>query len=54
MTVSVGGASAISGDTLDTLLARATKALERSIEAGGNRVTTSAFSTDLQFAREEE
>lgn len=54
VTVSVGGACAIPGDTLDTLLARGTKALEQSIEAGGNRVTTSAFSTNLQFAREEE
>ncbi|MGH9717898.1 MAG: sensor domain-containing diguanylate cyclase [Candidatus Acidiferrales bacterium] len=54
VTVSIGGACAIPGDTLDSLLARGTKALERIIEAGGNRVTTSAFSTDLQFAREEE
>jgi diguanylate cyclase (GGDEF)-like protein/PAS domain S-box-containing protein len=54
VTVSIGGASAISGDTLDALLARATKTLEHSIEAGGNRVTTSACTTDLQFAREEE
>lgn len=52
--VSIGGACAIPADTLDSLLARGTKALERSIEAGGNRVTTSIFSTDLQFAREEE
>jgi diguanylate cyclase (GGDEF)-like protein len=52
--VSIGGACAIPGDSLDSLLARGTKALERSIEAGGNRVTTSIASTDLQFAREEE
>jgi diguanylate cyclase (GGDEF)-like protein/PAS domain S-box-containing protein len=54
VTVSIGGACAIPGDTLDALLARATKALERSIDAGGNRVTTGDFNTDLQFAREEE
>ena len=52
--VSIGGACAIPGDSLDTLLARGTKAVERSIEAGGNRVTTGEFGSDLQFAREEE
>jgi diguanylate cyclase (GGDEF)-like protein/PAS domain S-box-containing protein len=43
VTVSIGGAVVQPGDTLDSLLARATKALERSVEAGGNRVTTQVF-----------
>ncbi len=54
VTVSIGAVSAIPGDSLDSLLARGANALERSIEAGGNRVTTGVFSTESQLAREEE
>jgi diguanylate cyclase (GGDEF)-like protein/PAS domain S-box-containing protein len=54
VTVSIGGATVAPGDTLDSLLARGTKALEQSIEAGGNRMTMAAPSSEHQFAREEE
>lgn len=54
VTVSMGASAVLPGDTLDSLLARATNALERSVEAGGNRVTTATCSTETQFAREEE
>lgn len=54
VTVSVGGAVVMPGDTLDSLLARAMKALERSVEAGGNRVTTAVFQTEDGAANGEE
>jgi diguanylate cyclase (GGDEF)-like protein/PAS domain S-box-containing protein len=52
--VSIGGAVVIPGDTLDLLLARATKALERSVDAGGNRVTTAAFHSGIDTVHGEE
>lgn len=46
VTVSVGGATVVAGDTLDSLLARGSDALERSIEAGGNHVTIGVPTTE--------
>jgi diguanylate cyclase (GGDEF)-like protein/PAS domain S-box-containing protein len=54
VTVSIGGAAAVPGDTLDSLLARASEALERSVEAGGNRVMIGASTTEGQLSRQEE
>ncbi|MGH9738467.1 MAG: sensor domain-containing diguanylate cyclase [Candidatus Acidiferrales bacterium] len=54
VTVSIGGATVAAGDTLDSLLARATRALEQSIEAGGNRATTLDLTTEHQLADEGE
>jgi PAS domain S-box-containing protein/diguanylate cyclase (GGDEF)-like protein len=54
VTVSIGGAVVLPGDTLDLLLARATKALDRSIEAGGNRVTTPVFNDGNHAVNQEE
>jgi PAS domain S-box-containing protein/diguanylate cyclase (GGDEF)-like protein len=50
VTVSVGGATVVAGDTLDSLLARGSDALERSVEAGGNRVMIGAPASDGQPA----
>lgn len=52
VTVSIGGATVVAGDTLDSLLARATRALEQSIEAGGNRATTLDLRAEHQLAGE--
>ena len=54
VTVSIGGAVVQPGDTLDSVLARVMKALERSVEAGGNRVTTTAFESVGNAASAEE
>lgn len=54
VTVSIGGAVVHPGDTLDSLLARAVKALERSVDAGGNRVTTAASESADDAANVEE
>jgi diguanylate cyclase (GGDEF)-like protein/PAS domain S-box-containing protein len=54
VTASIGGAVVMPGDTLDSLLARAMKALERSVDAGGNRVTTAAFQSGNSAANGEE
>lgn len=54
VTVSIGGTAVGAGDTLDSLLARATRALEQSIEAGGNRATTSEITRERELASEGE
>ncbi|MGH9685573.1 MAG: diguanylate cyclase domain-containing protein [Candidatus Acidiferrales bacterium] len=54
VTLSIGGATVITGDTLDSLLARATRALEQSTEAGGNRATTLDLSGEHQLTSEGE
>jgi diguanylate cyclase (GGDEF)-like protein/PAS domain S-box-containing protein len=54
VTVSIGGAVVMPGDTLDSLLARAMKALERSVDAGGNRVTTEILHSGTGAADGEE